>query len=195
VPIRQEHFKCESVTVRTAQSWNLSSGDSVNFKLSDILKRSGIQYIVPVIRVNPAGYNDTNSQKEFSGFHYLTYKYRELFGDKHVTDFTDARLLQKKEMDYYYNQFGRKQLNSNIWKNTDDLNKFWLRTGRISFDGSTAVENAHELIYETDSTLEDYDITLYSNTNAFSGSLCDVVVIMVYYEEFEFQGNQLVKIN
>ena len=74
IPIQQVNFKVESKVVRSGTTWNL--GDSVNFKLSDILKRSGIQYIVPVVRIDSSAYNDTNAQREFSGFNYLGYKYR-----------------------------------------------------------------------------------------------------------------------
>lgn len=188
VKIRQEHFKTETKTVRTGTTWNI--GDSVNFKLSDILKRSGIQYIVPVVRKNASAYNDADAQKEFSGFNYI-YKYRQLFGDKLTVDYTNIRLREKQEIAKYYSDFGRKQLPAEVWKNTNDLNKFWLRMGRINFD-NMIVENAHEIVHETDSTNEDYDITLYANAN--TGSDCDVVVVMVYCEEFEFQGNQLVKL-
>ena len=189
VPIRHTHFKVEAKTVRTG-TWNL--GDSVNFKLSDILKRNMIQYIVPVCKKNASAYNDADSQKEFSGYNYFGYKHRQLFGDKLVVDMTDARLLRAREFQKYYNEFGRKQLPSAIWKNSDDFNKFYLRMGRINFD-NVIIENAHELVRETDSVNEDYDITLYANANV--GSDCDVVVIMVYCEEFQFNGNQMVKLN
>lgn len=189
VPIRHEHFKVETKTVRSG-SWNV--GDSVNFKLSDVLKRSGIQYIVPVVRVNASAYNEATSQKEYSGYLNVGYKYRQLFGDKLTVDMTDARFLRKRELEKYSNEFGRKQLPQNVWLNSDDLNKFYLRMGRINFD-NIVVENAHELVRETDSVQEDYDITLYANANL--GSDCDCVVIMVYNEEFEFKGNQLVKLN
>jgi hypothetical protein len=160
--------------------------------LSDILKRSGIQYIVPVIRIDATAYNDTNAQKEFSGFNYIGYKYRQLFGDKLTVDMTDKRILQKREMENYFSMFGRKQLPPEVWKNTTDLSHYYLRLGRITFD-NMVVENAHEVVYTTDSTQEDYDITLYANANV--GSTCDVIVFMIYAETFQFNGNELVKIN
>lgn len=192
VPIRHVHYRTESKVMRTG-TWNL--GDSVNFKLSDVLKRSGIQHLSVVVRKNASAYNDADAQKEFSGAGYITYKIRQLFGEKLEIDMsstTDKRLLEKTERDKYSMAFGRKQLPLAIWKGTDAMAQYFLRMTRIDFD-YIQVENAHEVVRETDSTTEDYDITLYAGANV--GSDCDLVVHLVYAEIFEFQKNgQMVKL-
>jgi hypothetical protein len=186
VPMRHVHYRTETKVMRSG-TWNL--GDSVNFKLSDVLKRSGIQHLSVVVRKNNTTYNDADIQKEYSGSKYVTFKYRQLFGEKLEVDMsstTDKRLLEKFEKEQYGQAFGRKQLPIAMWKDTDLMTKFYLRMTRINFD-YVQVENAHELVRETNSVDEDYDITLYAGSNV--GADCDVLVHLVYAEVFEFSKN------
>lgn len=193
VPIRDVHFRTESKVVRSG-SWNL--GDSVTFKLSDILKRNNIQHLSVVVRKNATAFNDADAQKEFSGSNFICWKWRQLFGEKLELDFgnaTDKRLLQKFERDQYKLNFGRQQLPLELWKQSNDFPKYWLRMTRINFD-FVQVENAHELFRTTDSVNEDYDITLFAGANV--GTDCDVVVHLVYGDVFEYdkKNGQIVKV-
>lgn len=182
VPIRFVHWKTESKTLYSG-AWT-SGVSSTTFKLSDIAKRSNVQHVSFVVRDNCTAYNDANAQEEYSGFFWIGYKYRELFGENKEVEMTDARLLRDFEMKQYSNEFGRKQLPVAVWKtNTDPLTKYYTRMTRLNFD-NIVVENAHEVIRKTDSEKADYDITLYSNGTVSSD--CDVVAIMVYAEVFEY---------
>jgi hypothetical protein len=104
---------------------------------------------------------------------------------------TDSRLLRDYEMKNYSLEFGRKQLPIEVWKDTTLLNRFYLRNTRLTFDW-TQVENAHEVVRRTDSVSEDYDITLYANSDD-AGTDADVVVFMVIAEEYEFNKDGSIK--
>jgi hypothetical protein len=52
-----------------------------------------------------------------------------------------------------------------------------------------AIEPYHEVVYNTNTVDEDYEITLYCPTGGSVGSSVDLVVNLIYAEEYEFDKN------
>jgi len=183
VPVRFVHWKVHPIILKEGTA---NSGDTVVKKLSDIYKSDLIQHISFTIRKTQTAYNGADCAKEFSGFNYIGWKWRELNkgGQAKTLDLTDKRKLRDFEFKQYRNEFGRKQLPLvHLADSTDTFAQYLLRLTRINFD-YLQVEQSHEVIRYTNSNSEDYEITLVANATV--GSSCQWMAYVVVAEVYEF---------
>jgi len=184
--------QCETAVVPV--SWNNVGVDYYDFKLSDITRRKDIQNVCAYIRIIPTTYNDANACKKFSGHNYILWKWRELNGKDRSLDYTkDEHLLKLHEMELYKNQHNNKRLPAEVWKNTTELNDYYLNRTHIRFDNNETEDNS--VILNTVSTIKDDNWQIRFVCNSALGANCELVIIVNYYEYLGWNDkNQLIAV-
>jgi len=186
VPIRFVHWKVHPIILKEGTA---NSGDTVVKKLSDIYKADTIQHVSFTIRKTQTAFNGADCGKEYSGYRYLGWKWRELNkgGTSKTLDMSDARKLREFESKQYRNEYGRKQLPIELLTdNTNTFAQYFLRLTRMNFD-YLPVEQAHEVLRYTNSNQDDYEITLYCNATV--GSSCQWMAYVTVAEVYEYDRN------
>ena len=184
-PVRKVHWKVTERVMYTG-SWLNSNSDSTSFKLSDVRKANNIQFISCAVRPIPSAYNDAESCKQYSGYHWIGWLWRELnTSEERELDMTDSRLLREHEFQQYHNEYGRfKQLPIEVFTDSANLfSKYYLNMTKINFD-YLQLNSDHEVVRNTSSISQDYDLTFYANGDV--GANCEFVVRMVQAEVYEF---------
>lgn len=184
-PVKKVHWKVTE-RVMYSGSWLASNNDTANFKLSDVRKCNNIQHISLAVRPIPSAYNDAECCKEYSGYHWIGWKWRELdTSEERELDMTEPRFLREHEFQQYHNEYGRfKQLPLEIFTDSGNLfSKYYLNLTRLNFD-YLQLNSDHEVVRNTSSINQDYDITV--NANGDVGANCELVVRIVQAEVYEF---------
>lgn len=179
------------------QAWDTLNGNKIEFKLSEIAKRKDIQHLDVFIRKNETAFNATDAQKKYSGYQYIQFKVRELFGERNELNYSHesddhTRRLRSYEIESHKKRYGRYAQDDIYDQTLSDLGKFYTHNTTIYFD-TPLIESGHnEVINTLDSDVQDYVITLYCNGSV--GADCDVIVLVNYYEKYRWgAGNRLIK--
>lgn len=170
-----------------------TGGEEYNLKLSEIGKRRDIQYITAFVRKNPTTFNDADAGKRYSGHKHILWGIRELAGLERELDFTDnEHKLKIYELETMDNRYSTKQLDE-IWKDTTDLNRYYLNLTNIYFDFNKIEPMHHEIINTLNSDERDFEITFKANSNV--GANVDLFVMFTYYDIVQFDSERkLVKV-
>jgi hypothetical protein len=192
--VRKVHYKVYQYKMYSG-SWKKSLGDTVSFKLSDLRKTDNIQYIEPVAVPIVTATNSAECCKEYSGHHWMGYKWRQLnTSDENELDLTDQRILKEHEIQQYHNQYGKfKQLPSELFTDANHaFTKYYLPMTKINFDYLPEISD-HEVIRRTSSIREDYDIQLFPNGELDNVDI-NVRVIVAEVLEYDKKSGQLRKV-
>lgn len=195
-PVKKINWKAFEY-VKYTGSWNKSDGDSFSCKLSDIRECHNIQHVEVIWRPTVTAYNSAECCKEYSGHHWIGWKWRQLnTSDEYELDMTDQRMLKNHEIQQYHNEYGRfKQLPPEIFNDASNLmTKYYLPMTRIDFDYLQSMVD-HEIVRNISSINQDYDLTFYANGEA--GDSGQLVFRIITAEELEFdkKTGQLTKVN
>ena len=184
-PIRKVHKKVYEY-IKYTGSWRASNGDSYSCKLSDIRKSDRIQHVEVVARPVATAYNDSECCKEYSGHHWLGWKWRQLnTSDEYELDMTDKRILKEHEIQQYHNEYGRlKQLPAELFNDSAHaFTKYYLPMTKINFDVLQEISD-HEVIRYTSSNQQDYGLEIFPNGDV--GTNVELVFRVVVAEPMEF---------
>ena len=184
-PIRKVHKKVYEY-VKYTGSWRASNGDSYSCKLSDIRKSDRIQHLEVSARPVASAYNDTECCKEYSGYNWVGWKWRQLnTSDEYELDMTDKRILKEHEIQQYHNEYGRlKQLPAELFNDAAHaFTKYYLPMTKVSFDVLQEISD-HEVVRYTSSNQQDYDLEFFPNGDV--GTNVELVFRVVVAEPMEF---------
>lgn len=193
-PVRKVQYKVYEY-IKFVGAWRASLNSAYDTKLSDIRKSDRIQYLGVSARPIASNYNDPECCKEYSGYHWIGYKYRQLnTSEEYELDMTDKRILREHEIQQYHNEYGKfKQIPTEFFTDANHLfTKYYLPMTKINFDHLQEISD-HEVIRYTSSNKHDYDMEFFANGEV--GDNVELVFRMVVAEPLEFdkKTGQLMK--
>ena len=194
-PIRKVHWKAYEY-VKYHGPWKKSLSNNYSCKLSDIRKCDNIQHLEVCFRPDVTTYNSPECCKEYSGYHWTGYKWRQLnTSDEYELDMTDQRMLKQLEIQQYHNEYGRfKQLPAEMFNDPANLmTKYYLPMTKIYFDYLQSMVD-HEIVRNTSSNNQDYDLEFHANGELEEGELVFRVVTAEILE-FDKKTGRLIKVN
>lgn len=179
-------------------SWNVVGTDRKEIKLSELSRRKDIHHVDAYVRKNETAYNAASAGMKYSGAQFITYKIRELFGERRELDFTstvadNAKKLQAHEIDTYVKRWGVYPASELIDQSINNLAKYYVPMTSVYFDDIKIEKGHNEVINTLNSDDNDYLLTF--ECAGAVGADCELVIVVYYYDKYMWNGNQLKKLS